>query len=230
MIPFFSGNSKLEKHLDRFRVIIGLLALRVLLEVLIPHSSFLTDFILAYLIGKEIARWNLPFPHPDPMIWILHIAMFWIPVAFFLAGFSNLLTLIDGTNFLFLDIHTIVLGFIFTILIGFGTRVTLGHSGNEIKSDKWTLLLFYWTQVVVVTRILTSLAVSSGWNFFVFFDISVTVWLVMFGLWARRFFGILIFKKEQDKPKATNPNEMKFGAKPNATKFSPQPTNIKFKS
>jgi uncharacterized protein involved in response to NO len=195
MIPFFSGNSRFQRHIDRFKVIVGLLALRVLLEVLITHSSFLTDFILAYLLGKELMRWKLPFPHPDPMIWILHISLFWIPVAFVLSGLSNLLTLMNGTNFLYLDLHTIVLGFIFTVLIGFGTRVTLGHSGNEIKADKRTLLLFYWTQVVVIMRLLTSLAVSSGWdNFFVFFDISITVWLVMFGLWARRFFTVLIFK------------------------------------
>jgi uncharacterized protein involved in response to NO len=144
------------------------------------------------------------------MIWILHISLFWIPISFLLSGLSNIFTLIDSTNFLFLDIHTVVLGFIFTILIGFGTRVTLGHSGNEIKADKLTVMLFYWTQVVVAMRILTSLALSSGWSFFVFFDISVTVWLVMFGLWARRFFGILIFKKEE---KATNPSDMKFSDK-----------------
>lgn len=218
MIPFFSGNAKLEKHMDRFRVIVGLLGLRVLLEILIPHSSFLTDFVLAYLLGKEIMRWKLPFPHPDPMIWILLIAMFWIPVAFLISGLSNLITLIDGTNFLYLDLHTIALGFIFTILIGFGTRVALGHSGNEIKADKWTILLFYWTQVVVLMRILTSLAVSSGWDFIVFFDISITVWLVMFGLWARRFFGILIYKKIS----TAKPSEMKFGTKPNAMQFSPR--------
>ena len=213
MIPFFSGNSSLERHIDRFKVIVGLLALRVLLELLIPHSSFLADFILAYLIGKELMRWRLPFPHPDPMVWILHISMFWIPVAFLLSSLSNLLTLMNGTNFLYLDLHTISLGFIFTILIGFGTRVTLGHSGNEIKADKWTILLFYWTQVVVFTRILTSLAVSSGWDFFVFFDISVTVWLVMFLLWARRFFAILIFKKNKEKPKSSkSPSVMKFGS------------------
>ncbi|MCX6073897.1 MAG: NnrS family protein [Campylobacterales bacterium] len=31
---------------------------------------------------------------------------------------------------LFLGTHLLVLGFLTTILIGFGTRVTLGHSGQ----------------------------------------------------------------------------------------------------
>ncbi|HIC99687.1 MAG TPA: hypothetical protein EYP08_08775, partial [Pyrodictiaceae archaeon] len=40
-------------------------------------------------------------------------------------------------TFLALDIHMLLLGFVFTILIGFGTRVTIGHSGNMMQADKW---------------------------------------------------------------------------------------------
>jgi uncharacterized protein involved in response to NO len=165
---------------------------------MLDNSSFLVDFLLAYLFGKEISRWKLPFPNPNPMIWILHISLFWIPVSFLLSGIASIFTLIDGTNFLYLGIHSLGLGFLLTVLIGFGTRVTLGHSGMAIEADKQTVLLFYWTQVVVFNRILTSLSLSSGWNFLVFFDISITVWLVLFGLWARRFFAILIYGKESE--------------------------------
>jgi hypothetical protein len=45
-------------------------------------------------------------------------------------------------------------------------------------------------------RILTSFAFANGWNFLLFFDISVVVWLVMFGLWASRFLSVLIFGKK----------------------------------
>ncbi len=197
MIPFFS-HAPIEKHMERFRVIVGLLGLHVLLETIQPHSSFLADFLLAYLFGKELHRWKLPFPNPNPLIWILHIGLFWIPVSFFLSGVTNILSLSRGLNFLYLDIHTLIIGFIFTLMIGFGTRVTLGHSGNKMEADRLTTMLFYWTQVVVVTRILTSLALANGWNFFVFFDISITVWLVMFGIWGYRFFTVLIFGKQLD--------------------------------
>lgn len=197
MIPFFS-HAPIKKHMERFRVIVGLLGLHILLETIQPHSSFLADFFLAYLIGKELYRWKLPFPNPNPLIWILHIGLFWIPVSFLLSGVTNLITLSSGTNFLYLDIHMLLLGFIFTLMIGFGTRVTLGHSGNKMEADKLTTMLFYWTQVVIVVRILTSIALINGWNFFVFFDISITVWLVMFGVWAYRFFNVLIFAKKLD--------------------------------
>jgi uncharacterized protein involved in response to NO len=195
MVPFFSHATG-EKDRELLKVIAILLIVHVLLESIISHLSFVVDFILIYLIGKELLNWELPFPNENPLLWILHLALFWIPIAFLFSGFSNLIALFSGVNFLFLDIHILVLGFILTILIGFGTRVTLGHSGNPLIADKWTTILFYWTQVVVISRLITSIIFSFGWNFLFWFDITVTVWLVLFGLWGFRFFSILIFGKK----------------------------------
>ncbi len=195
MVPFFSHTTVL-KNKERFKVVIGLIVLHVILETIQEGSSFLVDMLLAYLIGKELWQWKLPFPNPNPLVWILLISLYWVPVGFALASITNFLSLMYGTNFLSLDIHALALGFFFTMLIGFGTRVTLGHSGNMMRADKLTTILFYWTQVVVVIRILTSLAIANSWDFLVFFDISLTVWMVMFGLWGSRFFSVLIFGKK----------------------------------
>ncbi|MCO4844731.1 MAG: NnrS family protein [Sulfurovum sp.] len=195
MIPFFS-HSMIEKNEKLFVIVFSLLVLHIILEGIVTHSSFIVDLVLAYIIGKELLRWKLLFPNPNPMLFILHIAMYWIPIAFILAALSNLLTLITGANFLFLDIHVLMLGFVFTILIGFGTRVTIGHSGNIMQADNWVKVLFIWTQVVVIVRILTSFVSALGWNFMVLFDISATVWMVMFIVWAIRFFAVLINGKK----------------------------------
>jgi len=195
MIPFFS-HITIQKHKERLKVIIGLLGLHVMLELIQTDSSFLVDFLLAYLIGKELYRWKLPFPNPNPLVWILHLALFWIPIAFVLEGITNIITLTTHTNFLSLGIHTLTLGFFLTVLIGFGTRVTLGHSGNIMQADRLTTILFYWTQILVLVRILTSLAIANDWNVVVFFDLSITVWVVLFALWGSRFFPVLIFGKK----------------------------------
>ncbi len=195
MIPFFS-HVTIEKHKERLKVIMGLLGLHVILELIESNSSFLVDLLLAYLVAKELHRWKLPFPNPNPLVWILHLALFWIPIAFFLEGVTNIIALTTNANFLSLGIHALALGFFLTVLIGFGTRVTLGHSGNIMQSDRLTTILFYWTQIVVAVRILTSLAVANGWDFVVFFDLSITVWIVLFGLWGSRFFPVLISGKK----------------------------------
>lgn len=195
MIPFFS-HSPMEKHRERLKVIIGLLGLHVLLETFQPNASFLVDSLLAYLIGKELYRWKLPFPNPNPLVWILHLALFWIPIAFAISGLTSIIALITHLNFFALGIHTLVLGFFLTVLIGFGTRVTLGHSGNMMYADRLTTVLFYWTQLVVILRMLTSLAVANGWKVILFFDLSITVWVVLFILWGSHYFSVLIFGKK----------------------------------
>ena len=195
MVPFFS-HSMVEKNQYLLKSVAILLVLHVLFETFYTHSSFLIDLLLALIIGKELLLWKLPFPNPNPILWILHLSLYWIPIAFIFGAMSNIISLIDGTFFLVLDIHILVLGFIFTILIGFGTRVTLGHSGNMMVADRWVIILFNMTQVVVILRLLTSMAAAWGWNFMILFDISVTVWLLLFIIWAIRFFKTLIFVKK----------------------------------
>jgi len=195
MIPFFS-HSMAGRNETLMKSIFILLLLHVGLESIITDSSFIVDILLGLLIGKELLRWDLKFPNPNPLLWILHIALYWIPVSFTLSGLINAVSLMSDISFLALDIHMLLLGFLFTVLIGFGTRVTIGHSENIMQADKWTVRLFYWTQVVVVMRILLSLTAAFGWNFMIIFDISATVWIVMFIAWAVRFFAVLINGKK----------------------------------
>ena len=200
MVPFFSHRI-IERNETFVRDIALLLVGHIVLELIRPHLSFIADFALMYIIAKELLDWELPFPNPNPLLWILHISLFWVPVAFLFSGVSSVIAILSGANFMFLDIHILILGFVFTILIGFGTRVTLGHSGNKLEADRLTTILFYATQVVVITRILVSLIFAFGWNFLFWFDITVTLWLVILGIWASRFFPVLIFGKKLTKSK-----------------------------
>jgi uncharacterized protein involved in response to NO len=195
MIPFFS-HLTVEKNKALLKNLFWLLVIHIYLEGVYTNSSFVIDLAIAYLLGKEILRWELPFPNPNPLLWVLHIALFWVPLSFALAGLSNLVILLTGVNFVALDTHAILLGFVFTVLIGFGTRVTLGHSGNEMVADKLTTLLFVWTQVVVLLRLLTSFVSAFGFDSMILFDITATAWIVMFVAWMGRFALVLIKGKK----------------------------------
>ncbi len=195
MVPFFSHSME-GKNDNLLKVVFSLLLLHIVLEGIYTNSSFVVDILIGLLIGKEVLRWKFQFPNPNPLLWILHTALYWIPVAFILGGLINLVTLTTGVTFLALDIHMITLGFIFTILIGFGTRVTLGHSGNMMQADRGTKSLFYATQAVVILRVLVSLFAAFGWNFMVVFDVTATVWIILLGVWAYRFFPVLINGKK----------------------------------
>ena len=89
-----------------------------------------------------------------------------------------------------------MLGFIFTTLIGFGTRVTLGHSGNIMQSTKLITFIFYLTQIVVLIRIIVSIVASFEINFMIIFDISVTIWLLTILIWMYHLVAVLVYGKK----------------------------------
>ncbi len=195
MVPFFS-HAIVSRDETLMQRLFGVLVVRILLESLYSGSGFIADIALGLLVAKELQRWQLQTPNPNPLLWILHTALYWVPIAFILGGISNLFRLLTDSTLLLLDIHSLVLGFVFTILIGFGTRVTLGHSGNPMHADRWTQRLFYATQAVVGVRIVVSLVAGFGWNFMPLFDLSVATWLLLCILWAVRFFAVLIVGRQ----------------------------------
>jgi len=93
-------------------------------------------------------------------------------------------------SFLALDLHLVLLGFLTTILIGFGTRVTLGHSGNRMFIDTATKVIFYLTQIVLYFRIIYSFSGS-----LVLFYISVALFVSLFLAWGIKYLPVLVMGK-----------------------------------
>jgi len=91
MVPFFS-HSMAGRNETLLKVVFTLLLLHIILEGVYAHSSFIIDILAGVLIGKELLRWKLQFPNPNPLLWILHTALYWIPIAFIVGGVTNLIT------------------------------------------------------------------------------------------------------------------------------------------
>ncbi len=198
MVPFFS-----HVYPDRrpyfVRNLFILAAMHVVFEAFYPGAGFLPDTLLAIYTFAEIRRWKLPFPNPNPLLWVLHLALFWAPTAFAMSAIAEATRLLGGIDFLYLGIHALALGFVFTILIGFGTRVTLGHSGNRMEAHRYEIVLFNATQLVVIARLALSVFAAYGYDFRFWFDLAVTAWVVLLGAWAWRFFPVLVEGKQLTK-------------------------------
>lgn len=190
MIPFFS-HVMIDKNKKLLPMVYALFALYIIFEIFDLKIGFFFLFIAGIILAREIKSWNLPFANSDPILWILHLAIFWLPSALILTGFSSLAEMIFEKDFIYLGIHLVMLGFLTTVLIGFGTRVTLGHSGNNMMIDKRTKFLFYLTQIVVYFRALYAFNGSS-----VMFDISITLWLILFIFWAIIYLPVLVSGKK----------------------------------
>lgn len=190
MIPFFS-HVMIDKNLKLLPTVFALFALFIVFEVFELKIGFFFLFIAGIVLGKEIKIWKLPFQNSEPILWILHLAIFWLPISLILTGFASLAEIIFEKDFIYIGIHLVMLGFLTTVMIGFGTRVTLGHSGNNMVIDKRTKFLFYLTQIIVYFRALYSFSGSS-----IMFDITVTLWLILFIAWAVKYLPVLVVGKK----------------------------------
>ncbi|WP_457747250.1 NnrS family protein [Sulfurimonas sp.] len=193
MIPFFS-HSFAQKDPKFIKVVFGLF----LLTSVFSSSGFkvgeiIIDLILAAYMFWEFRRWELHPLQSPPILWVLHLALFWLPVAFFISAITLTAEIFQETSFYFLNIHLLAIGFLTTVLIGFGTRVILGHSGQPPHGDSIATKIFYFIQAVVILRALFSLNIAYGWGLNFLFDISFTAWLLLFLVWGGRYFKTLIY-------------------------------------
>lgn len=192
MVPFFSHSFE-PKDPHLIRVIFTGFVLKTLLAIagwIIAES--LLDIFLGLYIVREFIRWKLPVFHSPAILWILHLALFWLPVALIVGGLFGMLGWWLESSFSFLQTHLLALGVLTTILIGFGTRVTLGHSGQPPEADSIARALFWMTQAVLLSRFFYSLNSGFGFSAFWFFDLSMALWLLLFILWFWRYGPVLL--------------------------------------
>ncbi len=194
MIPFFS-HSQESKSNHFIKIVFASFVIKTFFAVFsIPFGEALVGIVLAVYLFREFLDWKLhPFNAPA-IVWILHIALFWLPVGLLIGSLIQIAEMIYGVSFLFAGTHLLVLGFLTTVLIGFGTRVTLGHSGQPPHADKITIGLFWWTQVLILLRFSLSIDSAFGGSHPWLFDTAVCAWIALFTVWSVRYGKTLIYK------------------------------------
>lgn len=196
MIPFFS-HVNISKPKNFISIVFTLLLIKAFVfSIGLQTIDIIVTLILAIFLLKEFLRWKLPVFTSPAILWVLHLGLFWLPAGLFIDAISTLAELWLETSFLFAGIHLITIGFITTILIGFGTRVTLGHSGQVPHADKISITLFWLTEVVVLVRFFYSLGMGLGLNLFWLFDLAAMLWILLFIAWGIKF-GPVLFKGKQ---------------------------------
>jgi uncharacterized protein involved in response to NO len=114
------------------------------------------------------------------ILWVLHLGVFWLSVSFFVSALSRGLELFLHVDMYFLSIHLLALGFLTTVFVGFGTRVALGHSGQPPYAANFERNIFLAVQSIVLLRALYSLNVGFTWGLGFIFDITFSIWLLVF--------------------------------------------------
>ena len=196
MMPFFASNSIVGYTMNKSKYFLSIVFVALIAKVVFEAlniNAFVADALLFGVITYELLKWRLPFSKSPAILWVLFLSIWWTPVAFGLFVLQDFTSLMGAPIYLEKSpLHTLALGYFTTVLVGFGTRVILGHSGRTPKADTYAICLFGLIQVMTLTRILAGIFPHIG-----YLHAILTVaglWIIIFGLWAKRYIAILFEK------------------------------------
>lgn len=198
MIPFFTTakapNYVANKSVNLLTIIFSLLAFKVILLAFDNAKlNLLADIPLFIMITRELIKWKLPFFKSPAIMWVLFLGLYWIPVAFFVSIIEGLMAFYDPSIiFEKAVIHTMALGYFLTVLIGFGTRVILGHSGTTPHASNFAIFIFIVVQFIALLRIFSSFSFNFGLNYIFFINLTAILLIIGLLVWSSKYITILL--------------------------------------
>lgn len=199
MVPQFTGFKIKDYTINKtpylVEIVYGLLILKICaLAFDTVILNLLADIALLILFTRELWQWKLPFFKVPAIIWVLYLALLWIPIGFFLSTLIGLSSLFFGATLVVekIVIHTFALGYFTTILLGFGTRVVLGHSGRTPHADVLAIILFIFFQIIVLIRLFASISPNFGFDYIFWINHSALLMVFALLIWSVRYLWILV--------------------------------------
>lgn len=198
MIPFFTTAKdptyKINKSENLLKLVFAFLALKVvLLSFDNVKLNLIADIPLLIIITKELIKWKLPLFKVPAIMWVLFIGLYWIPIAFSISILESLMAFYDP-NIIFerAVIHTLALGYFMTVLVGFGTRVILGHSGTTPHANNFAIFIFIFIQLIAIFRIFSSFSLNFELNYITFINLTAILLIIGLLLWSSKYIVILL--------------------------------------
>jgi uncharacterized protein involved in response to NO len=198
MIPFFTTakapNYIANKSKNLLEIIFALLVFKVvLLSFDNVKLNLLADIPLFVMITRELIKWKLPFFKVPAIMWVLYLGLYWIPVAFFVSIIEGIMAFYDPSIiFEKAVIHTMALGYFLTVLVGFGTRVILGHSGTTPHANNFAIFIFVVIQFIALLRIFSSFTLNFGLNYMFFINLTAVLLIMGLVVWSSKYITILM--------------------------------------
>jgi len=206
MIPFFTSGVLPQSSISRpdwpWWVILAGSTGHGLLQLADAYAwLWLCDAPLAVATLYLSWCWNLRRSFAVPMLAVLHIGFAWLGIAALLYAAQSLVLLLSHGESIMLGLaplHALGIGCFSTLLIGMGTRVTLGHSGKPINPGRPIHLLFVAFQVVVLLRVLADVLPAS-WRSWLYVA-AVAAWLACFLPWVIIYLPVYLKPRPDGRP------------------------------
>ncbi len=202
MIPLFTEGKvagyKANRSYYFLHTVAGLLLIKVIMITLSINSYGLVDALLFIATLNELIKWRLPLRKVAAILWVLYLSLLWIPIGFLLYAIEGISPLFLSQSQLIFEkapIHALAVGYFTTILIGFSTRIILGHAGQKPAADQYAITLFCLIQFIAATRIIAGLSLNSALPLYLeAITLSALLWLLLFMFWSKRYIKLLFNK------------------------------------
>lgn len=175
-------------------------ALGSTLALLLADALALHGLLLAALAivcaAAHLARWSLWQPWKTgrtPLVWVLHVAYFWIPVHLVLRALAEMGWVTPSAA-----IHALTAGAIGGLIIGMMTRTALGHTGRPLKTGRAELACYLLVLAAALIRVFVPLVAPAETVTAVLW--SAALWSAGFALYAVRYWPILTRARLDGRP------------------------------
>ncbi|MCK6417558.1 MAG: NnrS family protein [Alphaproteobacteria bacterium] len=129
--------------------------------------------------GLRMRHYHTLKAFDDPLVWILHAGYGWLVVGLGLLALTGF-----GLLSVTAVIHALTAGSIGSMILGMICRVTLGHTGRELKVVALTTLSFFAIQVTAIARVFGPILMPDHMNEWIIG--SAALWSLCFAayLWV----------------------------------------------
>ena len=148
--------------------------------------------IAALACAVRLWLWRGWLVRAEPLLWILHLSLLWIPVALLLLAGARL-GLWPGTVWL----HAAGMGAMGGLILGVISRVSLGHTGRPLVLPRGMVPAFVIIHLGAVIRLLTALDLVP-WKAGVL--VSGACWIIAFVFFIWRYTSILTSPRADGRP------------------------------
>lgn len=199
VMPFFTDmaipGAKSRTDINLERAVYGSLFALVVVELFYPAAWLIgaVAFGVALTQGMRLAGWYTHRIWSIPILWILFTAYGWMII-----GFAMKAAAAAGWLPINNAIHALTVGAVGTLTLGMMARVSLGHTGRELRTSRLVYISFILLNLGVVARVIAPIIIPQWYNHWI--HLSGTLWIAAFALFSTVYLPILIQSRIDGRP------------------------------
>jgi uncharacterized protein involved in response to NO len=162
-----------------------------------PSRSAWFAALAAALLVARMWHWGSRHALREPLLWVLHVGAFWLPLGLLLRAGAELGLAIPASSAL----HALTAGAIGTLTLGMMARVSLGHTGRLLEAPRAMTLAF--TSVVLAGLVRVAAAFVPA-VYLPALELAAVLWSVAFAIFLASYARILVTPRADASPHVTN--------------------------